>query len=212
MPTPPDPAWDYDDWISYFRGDLMSSVAHDVKPLVSSGGLFGVPRQFFPYVEYLSGLVLGPATQDKFSTTSQVRTFLKTWMNRVDHRYESHADLLLAMWRHGLVHAYKPKVLAGPSGRRISWASFDEGRTLVRPFRGQEAATFTHLVPFLDPTGPSDVFPVSIFALVEDLEAILGIVAGDIERERDTGHRTLGAKLKEAATFLATPVPVDFTW
>jgi hypothetical protein len=133
-------------------------------------------------------------------------------MSRVDPHYATHADLLLQMWRHGLVHTYKPKVLAGPSGRQIVWSSFDEGRTLTRAFRGHESVTLTHLAPFIDPNGTTDVFPVSICGLVEDLEGILGVVAGDIEIERGSGHRTLAANMKAAATLLATPISVDFTW
>jgi hypothetical protein len=56
----PDPTWDHARWIEYLRNDLAKSVDSDVRPLLARLGSFGIPRQFFPYVEYLAGLVLGP--------------------------------------------------------------------------------------------------------------------------------------------------------
>jgi hypothetical protein len=46
-------SWGYAEWIEYYRGDLTTSVYNDVRPLVVSNALFGVPRQFNEVLELI---------------------------------------------------------------------------------------------------------------------------------------------------------------
>src|ERR1700722_1965733 len=115
---PPDRPWRYPAWISYSRTDLITSVQNDTRPLMATQGSFGVPRQVFPYIEYLSGLVYGPVppmpnTKQSLASTTWAKKFLGDYM--ADPLYRQHRDILLAMWRHGLVHRYQPIPLQSKS-------------------------------------------------------------------------------------------------
>jgi len=99
----------------------------------------GRPRQFFPYVEYLSGLVFGPKGSGNLGTTTHALDFLTQFMNRVDLLYGQYAKILIHMWRHGLIHTYKPKVLQAASG----------GASVGR--------VMSVLVPTFQPTSPHGV-------------------------------------------------------
>jgi hypothetical protein len=205
---PPDPAWGHAEWVVYFQGDLTNSVQHDVRPLIQSGGLFGVPRQFFPYVEYLSGLVFGPARAGTLGTTSHARDFLMQFMNRVDPLYGLHAQLLIHMWRHGLIHTYKPKMLQAASGRLIGWSSYVGPRTNATG----GTITLSHLTPYINSRENHDLFPVSINCLVDDLEQVIHLIASDLQNEQTTGGGALLNNMRAAAQLIAQPVSVDFTW
>jgi hypothetical protein len=39
-------------------------------------------------------------------------------MKQTDPLYDTHARILLAMWRQGVIHTYQPKVLDGGAGKR----------------------------------------------------------------------------------------------
>ncbi len=120
----PKPTWGYPEFINYLRQNLAGSVETDVRPLLARRGAFGVPRQFFPYIEYLSGLVFGPASVKDLGTTAHAEQFLVQYMTS-EPLYGTHAWLLLNMWRHGTIHTYKPKLLEDPvKGRRLGWMSY----------------------------------------------------------------------------------------
>ena len=57
----PQVSWGHAEWLGYFRDSMTRSVETDIRSLLTTQGAFGVPRQFFPHVEYLSGLVFGPS-------------------------------------------------------------------------------------------------------------------------------------------------------
>jgi hypothetical protein len=209
---PPFAYWGYAEWIDYYRGDLTTSVRNDVRPLVASDALFGVPRQFFPYVEYLSGLVFGPAPGGRnLATTARATDFLTRFMSRVDPLYGKHARLLLEMWRHGLVHTYKPKMLKSGSGRLLGWLSYRGPRKEATGPNGQilgVAGTISHLTLRVDPNpaGNLDHLPVEIGSLVDDLEAVLQLIAADLDGERLAGGGPLLGKMRAAAEFLEQPI------
>jgi hypothetical protein len=92
----PKPTWGHPEFINYFRQDLAGSVESDIRPLLAKRGAFGVPRQFFPYVEYLAGLVFGPVSGKDLGSTAHAERFLTQYMTG-DPLYGAQAWLLLNM-------------------------------------------------------------------------------------------------------------------
>jgi hypothetical protein len=195
---------------------MKKSVETDIRPLLIMQGAFGIPRQFFPHIEYLSGLVFGPAPDGKnLGTTAHAERFLREFMKRVDPMYEIQARILLAMWRHGVIHTYQPKVLEnGWTKRCLGWLSYQGERKNqdIELLPGKKM-TVSHLTPHVGST--LDHFPVANNCLVEDLERVLELIASDLESERVSGGNTLITNMQKAAQHLGQPV-VDaknpFTW
>jgi hypothetical protein len=214
----PQATWGHGKWIAYIRGDMKQSVKSDIRPLIKTKGAFGVPRQFFPYIEYLSGLVFGPLPSgDKLAGTKHADNFLRQYMGRVDSLYNTHARILLEMWRHGVVHTYQPKVLSNGT-RRLGWLSYQGKRTnavvelLIK--RKKTKMTVSHLTPHVG-TGTLDHFPVANNWLVRDLVRVLDIVVNDLRAEEAAGGTALLTRMQKAAQYLAKPVTDSknpFTW
>ena len=213
MPAP-DPKWGYPNWITYFRSDLLTSVRNDIWPLIATQGSFGSARQFFPYIEYLSGLVFGQVGGGKLANTMSAIRFLQQYMYKVDPLYGLHAEILLEMWRHGLIHRYQPIVLKSSiSSREIGWLSYFGKRANSKeehpPGKWIEVS---HLTPWPDPANKLDLFPVCIPKLVADLEKVIKIIATELVAEQAIRSPNLLPKMQDAATFLATPKTVKVSW
>lgn len=211
---PPYPAWDHSQWTEYFSGDLTNSVNNDIAPLLPSA-LFGIPRQFFPYIEYLGGLVFGPSGGRNLSSTPLAKRFLDVWMSRIDPRYSQQSDHLLEMWRHGLIHTYKPKVLQHPaSNRLLGWLSYSGPQTvppgIYRPL--DFTVSLRHLEIVVNPKGDLDWLPVSIDCLVTDLSKVLELLATEVSSEYQAGGTALLNQLSNAALSLEQPTPSQSPW
>ena len=114
----PQASWGHAEWIDYFRGPMLRSIETDIRHLLATGGSFGVPRQFFPHVEYLSGLVFGPVGGRNLSDGSQAEDFLDKYLGQVAPLYRQHRRILMLMWRHGVIHTYQrydPKRFPSPT-------------------------------------------------------------------------------------------------
>jgi hypothetical protein len=214
MPAP-DPNWGYAEWINYFRCDLMTSVQNDIRPLIATKGSFGAPRQFFPYIEYLSGLVFGPVGGNKLANSTYATNFLQQYMKRIDPLYGKYAEILLKMWRHGLIHRYQPKVLkSSKSHRQIGWLSYFGTRTNSREEHPPgNWIVVSHLTPWTDPANKLDLFPVCIPELVTDLEKVIEMIAAGLAAEQAAG--TIGlllTNMQSAGNFLSNPEMIGITW
>jgi hypothetical protein len=201
-----DPTWDHPQWINYFRNDLAQSVNHDVRQLLPAQGSFGVPRQFFPYIEYLSGLVYGPISADMLSNGPRAEQFLAQHMP-MEPLYGTQARLLINMWRHGTIHRYQPKVLQNADGsRRLGWLSYYGTRTNQdRPLASGPAMTVSHLTIWRSQTDTLDYLPVCIECLVDDLDAAIENIAVLLENEQTTGGTALRDNMQNAAQVIHTP-------
>jgi len=96
-------------------------------------GHFSVPRDVFAYVDHLGQIAYGGR-----STKRSVR-FLREFFPL---RYDGVADLLYAMWRHGVVHSYEPISYSVPLGDRevaVYWVSTNHASDAVRQH---------HLLPY----------------------------------------------------------------
>lgn len=217
MPVP-DPGWSYPEWINYFRSDLATSVQNDLRPLLATKGSFGVPRQFFPYIEYLSGLVYGPVPprpkqKPSLADTTWAKNFLRDFM--ADPLYGQHRDMLLDMWRHGLIHRYQPKALEhATSHRKIGWLSYFGSRNNSNEEHppGRKLVV-SHLTPWVDLAGQLDYFPVCIPEVVGDLGKAIEEIAKRLEAEQVArAGSLLLSNMRAAAAFIANPEQVTYAW
>lgn len=214
----PQAAWGHRKWIAYLRRDMKQSVKSDIRPLIKTKGAFGIQRQFFPLIEYLSGLVFGPLPSGtKLAGTKHAEDFLRRYMGQVDPLYNTHARILLEMWRHGVVHTYQPKVLSNGT-RRLGWLSYQGKRNnavvelLIK--RKKTKMTVSHLTPHVG-SGTLDHFPVANNWLVRDLVSVLDIIVNDLKAEENENGSALLTNMQKAAQHLATPVSNSanpFTW
>lgn len=218
MPIP-DPAWGLSGWIDYFSKDLKHSIKTDVDPLVPTLGLFGVPRQFFCYVDYLGALWEGPTTSTvsrkaaqgikDLATTAKAISVLQGVFGKVYAPYATQAKNLVNMYRHGLVHSYAPKVLKRNSdGEGLAWLSYAGPRSC--PYG---PTTLTHLLVYKpNPALPLSNLPVSITCLAEDLRLALDQVVAELQAEAAAGVTTRIDKMRATAAELAVPATGPFTW
>jgi hypothetical protein len=216
----PKARWGHPRWIAYFGGEMKMSVKTDIRPLLKSKGAFGIPRQFFPHIEYLSGLVYGPRTSiDKFATGALAEKFLEDYMGRVDPLYRQHAHVLMGMWRHGVIHTYQPKVLGNKAAtRRLGWLSYqgerknEEVKLWIR--RKRKKMTVSHLTPHVGKR-TIDYFPVANNCLVRDLARVLDIIVGELKAEEAAGGTNLLTNMQDAAKYLrktTTDPKNPFSW
>lgn len=125
--------------IDYLDKNVRDSIINDVKDIAvyhsrhyrgKSAGFFSIPRQVFCYVDYLGCLAFGYE-----SGTKAAIKFIHTYF---PEKYQSFAELIYSMWRHGTVHEYEPKCLfAGFPGERemvvaVSWAASNSNRAKER--------------------------------------------------------------------------------
>ena len=93
------------DTIQYLNSDLRRAVDEDVVAVAKVGlGRFAVPRSVFCYVDHLGYLTYGL----RGSTERAVR-FIRQFF---PSHYHDLAELIIHMWRHGVVHEHKPKSLS----------------------------------------------------------------------------------------------------
>ncbi len=209
----PQATWGRAEWIGYFRNTMMESVRTDIRHLLASQGAFGVPRQFFPHVEYLSGLVFGPVGGHNLGSTRHADRFLDEYLGEIDVLYRQHRQILLAMWRHGVIHTYQPKLLANAT-RQLDWFSYQGARVNAQVVLPNLSLTVSHLTPVVG-SGTVDLFPVANNCLVDDLEATLRLVVSRLEAEQGAGGNALVDNMRRAAQHLAQPVidaNAPFSW
>jgi hypothetical protein len=215
----PNPTWSHADWICYFRTDLKRVVDAGFRPLVASRSSFAIPRQFFALVEHLSGMLFGNVNgkSGRIGGTDLVLNFLQQHMVHCDPLYFRHAEVLLAMWRHGSAYTFQPTDLQDGQGKRIGWLSYFEHQR--KDARAEHPPGNMLAVSHLTPTEciplGMDLLPVSIPCLVKDLDDILERIAKQLEGEKAAGGNQLQTNLRKAAQRMATPISgniTPFTW
>lgn len=197
MATPPDPNWDAASWCDYFGQDLRASIQTDVAPLIRGRGLFGIPRQFFCYVDYLGFLRAGPTwrgttkKRKDLATTKKAEQFLREVFAQIDPRYGTLDRPLIAIYRQGLVHGFRPGVIeAKTSGQKLTW------RIYLGTRHAEAKGDFEHLRINRDFEPGVDLLDLSANCLVEDLEAALEVFRQEIEDEAAAGERVFSTSCK----------------
>lgn len=131
-----------------------------------SGGHFSVPRDVFCYVDHLGYLAYG----NRGSTVRAVK-FMKDYF---PSKYKNVADTVYAMWRHGTVHQYEPKLfmVSNSPDIVIKWVSTNHNRTKERQ---------QHLLPFrMNGKDDTVYLVVNICQLADDLLQALNDFENDL--------------------------------
>ena len=125
--------------ISYLETFLRPSVETDIvrvatyhgrRQWVDDAGHFSIPRDVFCCVDHLGYIASG----DESSTARGVKFIAKYF----PQRYRDRAELVWAMWRHGVVHEYKPlsyrvPLSAASAGKvEVRWVSTNHNRKKER--------------------------------------------------------------------------------
>ena len=119
--------------ISYLKGCIRGSIVSDVINVAklhslcggTCAGWFGIPRQVFCYVDFLGSIAYNniPSFNEDGASTRKAVRFIKEFFPKC---YRSYANLLIAMWRHGTVHNFKPFVFYTVKGNKklfVEWTS-----------------------------------------------------------------------------------------
>ena len=96
--------------IEYVSNKIRNSIINDIRDVShyhsrirnnKSAGHFSVPRSIFSFIDHLGYIAFG----DDGSTKRAIK-FIKNFFPK---KYTDYAELIYAMWRHGVVHQYFPK-------------------------------------------------------------------------------------------------------
>lgn len=115
--------------IRFLDNQVRQQIELDVvevsrNPAEQNAALFGVPRQVFCFVDYLGSVAYNNLKREsQQATTRKAIRFIKEFFPSA---YSDKAELLVAMWRHGTVHALVPYIYYTLSGNRkklVKWST-----------------------------------------------------------------------------------------
>lgn len=95
--------------IEYISKKIKNSIINDIRDVAhyhsrvrnkKSAGHFSVPRSIFSFIDHLGYIAFG----DDSSTRRAIK-FIKDFFPK---KYTDYAELIYAMWRHGVIHQYFP--------------------------------------------------------------------------------------------------------
>ena len=78
------------------------------------GGYFSLLRSLFPSITFLGTLYKG------VDNSSNCVAFIKDYMGKINNQYNNIGDLIVLIFRHGLMHTQMPKVIS-VDGLNIGW-------------------------------------------------------------------------------------------
>lgn len=206
------------DIIIYLQTDLKASVKNDVYPVLQldkkDGGYFAVPRLVLCYVDFLGALYCGFSGTNlrRIATSTKARRYLRNVMWMVDPGYRSEADALIEVYRHGTVHLYAPSPLKRTSDNRIlEWLAYKGPRRQMLSAGTTSAKWIKHLECHQHDAN-TDVLPISINCMYEDLQQSIDEYCGLLQNEYQRGANTLLNNFVSAANQIAQPKPVTISW
>jgi len=156
--------------VESIESDLMLPLrAHERD---DRGGFFSISRQVFSYIDYLGAL----AANGENSTRNAV-AYMEKYFSRVSPAYADRCNLLYAMWRHGTVHEYDPKVFVSHTHRfRLRWGANDTSVALNRKW---------HLKYLCRASQPNSYhWFINLFELVDDLRKSVTYFVADLEADQ----------------------------
>lgn len=185
---------------------LADTIDNDLLPLLSTkgGALHTISREFCCYVDYLGTLYTGLAEHQESS--NRFCRYLREVLAQVNQGYAGNAELVLAMFRHGLVHEFDPKTLINQAGRKITWVEFTTPSTGQLGSPSNQSVTHLQRTAIAYPPGNSDEFlPISVHDLLHDLKQSIRLF-----REDTGGIGTRIPLWNRAAALLNVPTPYNF--
>lgn len=178
------------DIVESIESDLMLPLrAHERE---DRGGFFSISRQVFSYIDYLGAL----AANGKNSTDNAV-AYMEKYFSLVNPAYAGRCNLMYAMWRHGTVHEYDPKVFVSHAhGFRLRWGANNTSLALNRKW---------HLKCLCRASQPGSYhWFINLFELVDDLRKSVTYFVADLEADQ-----TYLQKAKQNLNKLSAEVNLD---
>ena len=185
---------------------LENTVVDDLFPLLNTKGEapHTISREFCCYVDYLGALYTGLAEHKENSR--RFRKYAKEVLGEINRGYANNKDLVLQMFRHGLVHEFDPKTLVNKAGRKITWVEFTTPSVGQLPEPWAQPVTHLQRTAIAYPLGNSDEFlPVSVYDLLHDLVKSIRLL-----RDGIGGFQTRIPLWNRAAKLLNAHTPFDF--
>lgn len=158
--------------------DILDSIESDLMlPLKTHeredrGGFFSISRQVFSYIDYLGAL----AANGENSTKNAVE-YMEKYFSLVNRAYAGRCHLMYAMWRHGTVHEYDPKLFVSYSPEfRLRWGANNTSVTLNRKW---------HLKCLCRASQPNSYhWFINLFELVDDLRKSVTYFVANLETDQ----------------------------
>jgi len=206
------------DIIIYLQTDLDASIQNDVYPVLQAdkvqGGYFAVPRLVMCYVDFLGALYCGftAGGNPNIASTAKASRYIQDVMSLVDPAYRQNGRLLIEMYRHGTVHLYAPISLRRNSDNRIlQWEAY-KGTRKEMLVAGTVAAKWVKHMEIYNHDHTTDVLPISIVCLYEDLRQSIDEYCALLQREHASGRTNLRDHFVSAANQIIASKVVNYNW
>jgi len=171
--------------ISYLKNEVREMIQLDVVDVAKhhskvGGGFYAIPRQVFCIVDFLGGVAYNNRkSEPRLTSTRKAVRFIKDFF---PVHYRSFPDLIVAMWRHGTVHGFRPLVYYTYSGNKritVKWSSNN----------GDEDWNRAVNIRLLDTNTEGTVLmAVNISQLAADLLAAFDKLTARIEKDQAFGR------------------------
>jgi hypothetical protein len=207
------------DIIIYLQTDLDASVQNDVYPVLQAdrvpGGYFGTPRLVMCYLDFLGALYSGfraGENPNSIATTAKAIRYIQEVMFLVDPAYRQNGRLLVEVYRHGTVHLYAPCSLQRSSDNRILQWEVYKGTRREMLAAGTVSAKWVKHMEIYNHNASTDVLPISIICLYEDLRQSIDEYCALLQQEHLSGSTILKDNFVSAANQIVASKTVNFNW
>jgi hypothetical protein len=125
------------DCIGYLENEVRTRAKTEIVGLaeaysagtIPGGGHYSIPRDVFCLVDHL-----GEVSNGVSGSTNRAIAFIRDYF---PVEYHAYAELLIAMWRHGTVHSYRPNsvrasIAGSPAPVEVQWLSSNHDRARER--------------------------------------------------------------------------------
>jgi hypothetical protein len=135
--------------LNYLETTIKESIVFDVIEIAefhsshpkNNGGWFGIPRQVFCYIDILGAIAYRNNKNEDGASTRKAIRFLNEFFPK---DYSNFSDILIAMWRHGTVHNFKPYEFYIQNGRKKLHLKWSSNRSNENHNRAVHMKTFRH--------------------------------------------------------------------
>ncbi|MCH7965290.1 MAG: hypothetical protein IH852_15280 [Bacteroidetes bacterium] len=119
--------------LAKIRADIQADVIPCMNANNITGGYFSVPLIIFSFIEYLGILWKNPVEPDKRNKNRRKNyysnshfpdaaiPYIRKYLGKVRPEYKKYGGLLYGLYRHSLVHHYKPNAIILNNKEKISW-------------------------------------------------------------------------------------------
>jgi hypothetical protein len=119
------------------RADISNSVVPCLNKNNITGGYYSVPLIIFSFIEYLGVLWKNPVEHKKNKVIKyyscshfpdEAIPYIRKYLASVRPEYKKYGGLLYGLYRHSLVHHFKPTSIILKNGKIISWGIMKSSR------------------------------------------------------------------------------------